>query len=705
MSSDPAVTFGDVLAQAGLIPQDIQADGVLHRCKCGCKPNGDASGWYVLYDDRLPAGAFGCWRCGIDETWRAESGRKLSEPEREEMRRRRAQRERDRTEAREQAKQKAKAVWESANPETGEHRYLRAKQVGAHGIRTNGSNLLVPVRDASGALHQIQYIDPNGEKRFLAGGAIAGHYHAIGKPNGVIVIAEGYATGATIHEATGHACAVAFNAGNLRPVAEAIKSKHPDTKLIIVADNDTTTEGNPGVAKATDAARAVGAHLAIPVCSTDPSRKVDANDLCQLEGTDAVRRCVESAQGVVPEVDGIVGDDQPQGRSTIRYRRLSDVKSKAVRWLWPGRIAKGKPSVLAGNPGLGKSQLAASMASIVSRGGHWPVDRSTCEQGSVVFLSAEDDAEDTIKPRLEAAGADVANCYILDAVQDVTRDGDAVIRAFNLKTDIARLSALLDDLGDVALVVIDPITAYLGGTDSHNNAEVRALLAPLGEMAARHGVAVIAVSHLNKSGSGEALMRVTGSLAFVAAARAAYLVARDQDDPNRRLFLPIKNNLGNDSTGLAFRVESYTLDDGIETSRVMWESEPVTVTADEVMSPCIDPEERSATDEAEDWLREVLAPGSMAAADVQKEARHAGISDKALRRARERLGVKPFKSGFSDGWRWQLPAPKMPSSAEDAQDALPQKLGILGGEGHLREAQERQSGTTGVNAGLNEEEF
>ena len=211
--------------------------------------------------------------------------------------------------------------------------------------------------------------------------------------------------------------------------------------------------------------------------------------------------------------------------------------------------------MFAGHPGLGKSQAMISMAAIVTTGGTWPVDRAPCERGSVIILSAEDDAEDTIRPRLEAAGADLDRVYILEAIREPNKDGTLTTRPFNLTADIDRLSELAEKLGDVALIVIDPITAYLGGVDSHKNAEVRAVLATLAAMAAESGAAIVCVSHLNKAGGTEALLRVMGSLGFVAAARGAYLVAKDPEDETRRLFLPMKNNLAEDRGGLAFRVK------------------------------------------------------------------------------------------------------------------------------------------------------
>jgi putative DNA primase/helicase len=144
------------------------------------------------------------------------------------------------------------------------HPYLTRKRVKAFGIRQYRSALVIPLRDTSGVIHSLQFIDAEGDKRFLAGGAISSHYHAIGQHSGTLCIAEGYATAATIHQATRHAVAVAFNAGNLKPMALALRKKFPEAKLIICADNDRYTPGNPGVAKARAAAMAVNGCLVVP---------------------------------------------------------------------------------------------------------------------------------------------------------------------------------------------------------------------------------------------------------------------------------------------------------------------------------------------------------------------------------------------------------------------------------------------------------
>ena len=486
---------------------------------------------------------------------------------------------------------------------------------------------------------------------------------------GRLCIAEGYATGATIHEATNYPVAVAFNAGNLEPVARSLRTKFPTVNLILCADDDLLTDGNPGLTKATAAALAVGGKLAIPEFGTNrPEKATDFNDMAALYGGKAVERAIADAQAIHSPPTGIV------------YRRLSEIQAKPIRWLWPGRIACGKLTMIAGNPGLGKSQLTASLAAIVSGGEQWPVDNIRCEPGAVVILSAEDDAEDTIRPRLEAAGAELQSCYILDAVRDVDEKGKPYQRAFSLKRDLERLSNLLTELKNVRLVVIDPVSAYLGDADSHKNAEIRALLAPLGDLAAKHGVALVAVSHFNKSGQQDALLRVMGSLAFVAAARAAYAVVKDQNDPQRRLFLPLKNNVGGDVIGYAFTLESVPLAEDIETSRIVWEQEAVTITVDEAMTPMGDPEERSELEDAKAFLENLLTDGPLVSKQVHADAEGAGYSRATIRRAQRALGITPAKEGMKGPWLWRLPMKVL----KNAEDAHSKQMSTFGEKEHLR---------------------
>ena len=164
----------------------------------------------------------------------------------------------------EAARQRADKLWARAHPATNSHAYLQRKRVAAIGIRALRDMLLIPARDAAGNLHTLQFIGADGGKRFLTGGRIAGCYYAIGKPLDSLLLCEGYATGATLYAATGRAVAVAFNCGNLLAVARALRGKFPELRLIVCADNDFATPGNPGLTHARAAARAVGGFVAVP---------------------------------------------------------------------------------------------------------------------------------------------------------------------------------------------------------------------------------------------------------------------------------------------------------------------------------------------------------------------------------------------------------------------------------------------------------
>lgn len=357
--------------------------------------------------------------------------------------------------------------------------------------------------------------------------------------------------------------------------------------------------------------------------------------------------------------------------------RMSDVQPVPINWLWPGRIAMGKLTLIAGDPGLGKSLITSFFAAVVSKGYTWPLDGSLAPNGSVVLLSAEDDPGDTIRPRLDAAGADCERIHILKAVQDFDADGKPIQRMFSFKKDIAVLEDLLPTLPDCKLVIIDPISAYLDGTDSHNNTDVRGLLAPIAALASEHKVAVILIQHLNKgNGGGSAMYRSMGSIGFIAAARAAYLVTKDKDNAERRLVMPVKNNLARDTTGLAYSV----MDSPNGAPLLVWESEPVLITADEALGRPDSEEQKTNTDWAVEIVEIILSKGPVPAVQVQKEARQAGVSPKMLRRAGEKLGVKPKKTGYSGGWVWSLPehedALKVEEAPSENEGALDDK-GIL----------------------------
>ncbi|MEO5346865.1 MAG: AAA family ATPase [Magnetococcus sp. YQC-9] len=346
------------------------------------------------------------------------------------------------------------------------------------------------------------------------------------------------------------------------------------------------------------------------------------------------------------------GKNEKTNKEGLMIHRAHTIEQQPISWLWPDRIARGKVTLIAGSPGLGKSQLTAYLSATVSTGVAWH-DKSACRSGRVLILSAEDDPADTILPRLSAVGADLEQIGIVECVR-IRNQGKLISRGFSLKDDMAALDEALGRIGGVALVVIDPISAYLGQTDSHNNSDVRALLAPVAAMASKHDTAMIGVSHLNK-GAGSAIDRVNGSGAFVAAARASFLITKDASISSRRMFLPVKNNIGNDKSGLAFRIESIQLPSGINTSRIVWEDEPVLMSADEALSMrAKQPGQASALDDAKAFLAELLRGGPVLAVDVADAVRGHGLSMDTIRRAKKEMGVAVDKKGNQGAWRWVL---------------------------------------------------
>lgn len=428
-------------------------------------------------------------------------------------------------------------------------------------------------------------------------------------------------------------------------------------RVVILQDRDDAGRKHAqDVAKRLTGKAAEVRIVAVPDWYHDVSEWIEARDaLSAGELREQLRLAVDAAPtGDSGDVDlsNIVAPVAPKrdNEPELVVRRLSEVERAELAWLWPGRFPLGKLSLLCGDPGLGKSMTMIDAAARVSRGEPWP-DNPLLTQpiGSVILFSAEDDLNDTIAPRLDRAGADSTNVYAVEGVQRCDPETGEVTRwYFSLEIDLPKLEKYLASVPNVRLVVIDPISAYCGKVDSHKNAEVRALLAPLAELAGRYHVAIVCVTHLSKGAGGKAVNRAMGSLAFTAAARAVWAVMKDQNDPQRRLFLPVKTNLAADPDGLAYRISN---------GRVEWEVGQIKMHADDALAAeaaALQPGRSHARQEATLWLRNKLATGPQPVSDLMEEAKQLGIAEKTLRRAFKDLGGRASKSSFDGGWHWAL---------------------------------------------------
>lgn len=270
MSRDPLGDFLAFCRSVGLPPvrEPDLPDGQLVRYRSEGDKSGARNAWAVLHLTPSPWGIVGSWKTGEQHAWRPDPGRPLTARELAAQRRQaiaaRAAREAERQAVQASARERVNALWRKAAPPRASHGYLQSKRVRAFGLRQLGDALMVPLRDGDGVLWNAQWISPSGQKRFTSGGRVSGLYHAIGQVYGRIIVAEGYATAATLHEATGDAVACAFSAGNLLGVCVTLRRRFPSLQLVVAADDDAATDNNPGIRYATEAARAAGALLAVP---------------------------------------------------------------------------------------------------------------------------------------------------------------------------------------------------------------------------------------------------------------------------------------------------------------------------------------------------------------------------------------------------------------------------------------------------------
>lgn len=415
------------------------------------------------------------------------------------------------------------------------------------------------------------------------------------------------------------------------------------SELLVIADSDPA-----GLKGAEEFARALAERIQRGVsCVQLPEGTKDVRAHLVALGIDVedVERCA---------AEGVRLLDRLRKRSRVFLpekltRCIAEIESRPIEWVLHPCIPLGKLSLLSGLPGLGKSLLTIDMGARATLG--HALDGCEAPSGpvDVLFMSAEDDPADTIRPRLEAAGANLDRVYVTSCL------------------DLEALDRMLDECPEVRLVFVDPIGAYTGHLNTHNDAQVRTLLAGFQKLAHERRIAIVLVSHRRKSDEGDAIMQPGGSAAFAAAARIVWMVLKDPSDEERRLLLPLKSNVGPDSSGFAYRVKADTADGP---PRIEWESGRVTESADDVLARTrrmrSGEQGGGAMAQALAFLREQLDDGPRLASDVLEAAQAAGISNSTLTRARRELQVKARKRGMDVGWELFLP-PRTPDSDAQAE--------------------------------------
>jgi putative DNA primase/helicase len=341
----------------------------------------------------------------------------------------------------------------------------------------------------------------------------------------------------------------------------------------------------------------------------------------------------------------------------------TDLKPEPIRWLWRLWLALGKLHILAGAAGQGKTTLLLAIIGVLTGGRKWPDGTRCTEPGNVLIWSGEDDPADTLLPRLLAMGADPRRVFFVTGARI---DGEHL--PFDPARDLGPLMSAAASIGNIRLLMVDPIVSAVLG-DSHKNTEVRRALQPLVDLAAALDCAVVGVSHFSKGSAGrDPTERVTGSIAFGAVARVVLVAAkvRDEDGNERRILARAKSNIGPDDGAFEYAIAQTELlaHPGVFASRIDWGA-AVEGTARELLAEPEDSavEEASAQDGAADFLRQVLGTDTVPVKTVEAEAKAAGIAWRTIRRAADTLHVVKRKGGMGAGWYWALPkvATKMPN--------------------------------------------
>lgn len=546
--------FSDAIRNAGLqCPDSINPDGQIHRFTTNGDQN-DKAGWYILFDNgnNFYAGVFGCWRSGIEKTWSSGSNG-LTDQERENLHRQikkaKAKAKEKQEQVHREAQKKAAQTYESLKPIKDHHPYLSKKKVKIYGVFPlkidSKGNLIIPLHDLDGYIHSLQRIDPNGNKKFFPGGRVSGMFHII-EGNGQYIIAEGYATAASIHEATGNNVVVAFNAGNLKAVANQFKDKKP----IIAADNDRWTElpdgrVNPGLIKAQEAAKEIDCRVVYPEFKREhlKDHPKDFNDLAQLEGLESVKRAFSFSDPKALKLIDWIASQAFSGTPGDR------------EWLVYKKVPMGQVTVLASSGGIGKSGECVSLASEVARDIKEGFQRKRLGSevqvhGKAVYLSGEDDYLELhgrlyhlqateLKNLIAVPLPSVGGAQAFFKIDPQTREPISTSAFYNFINQ-------LRNLDNLKVIIIDPLQVFCH-LDLNLPENAQAVCSKLSAIAAETGAAVIITHHFRKtkvSGPESAREAIRGTAGLVDGVRSVYA-----------LWLPSNDNSKNNPRALCRRLK------------------------------------------------------------------------------------------------------------------------------------------------------
>jgi hypothetical protein len=340
-------------------------------------------------------------------------------------------------------------------------------------------------------------------------------------------------------------------------------------------------------------------------------------------------------------------------------RLLVDYDAERIAWRSMGRLARGKITVLDGDPGLGKSTLLIDWAAKTSRGDPLPDGDPQPERG-VILLSAEDDPSDTIRPRFEAAGGDPTQMLILnevpkrdgDGIPQLNREGEPLMTWFGLPDDARLLRDAIAAM-NAGIVIFDPIMSYLSpDVKSNSDQDIRRALSPLALIAQETGVSIVIVRHLNKSGGVNALYRGGGSIGIIGMARIGLLLGRSKRQPHVKVLASVKNNISPAAPSLGFELESVP---GSDVARMKYLGEVPETANDLLIGDITSDEEQDEGDEAQEWIREYLADGKRESSQIFKDARTKNLSERAIRRAKTKLKIIAKPGAYQGAWTWELP--------------------------------------------------